>query len=98
MSETNPPDQGLSPIEQLANEMASLHRIEAAECGLLIDELIESGTKDVSRIEHLLDRTLDACAHNSAVPAFKRLCKYYAQFDPVGAEFYVGSYFEMWGE
>lgn len=94
----SPDDEQLDAIVKLGREISALHLSAAAECALLIENLIDSQCKDVAQIEHLLDRTLDACAHDAALPSYKRLCRYYAKIDREGAVFYANAYFEMWGD
>ncbi len=96
--ERSPDDEQFDVIFGLAREISALHSKGAAECTILVDNLIASRCNDVAQIQHLLDLTLDACAHKSALPAYKRLCRYLAQIDPEGASFYVNSYHEMWGD
>ncbi|TWT74351.1 hypothetical protein [Allorhodopirellula solitaria] len=98
MGETDPIDKSYDTIRDVACELNTLHMRAAAECDVLVNDLIDSSSKDIAQIERLLDQTLDACAHNSAFPSYKRLCRYYSTINLTGAAFYANAYREMWGD
>lgn len=98
MDKTDPIDESCSTIRHVARELNTLLQRSASECDVLVNDLIKSGSRDIAKIERLLDQTLDACAHKSALPPYKRLCRYYATIDLTGAEFYANAFREMWGE
>lgn len=85
-------------VRETARALAKLHQQAAIDAEMLIDQLIDSRYEDVDVIERLLDQSLDACAHDAAIPAFMRLCRYYAQINITGAKFYSNAYREMWGD
>jgi hypothetical protein len=61
-----------------------------------VDDLIQSGERDTHRIEHQLDHMLGFCCDPDMLLAFKRLCRYYFDIDPVATAEYINAYRGMW--
>lgn len=62
----------------------------------IVAGIISSNCCDRQEIQHVLDRLLDVACHPEGLVLFKRLCRYYYEFDPEVATFYVKSYKELW--
>lgn len=88
------------PIYKIAENINSLQR-ELAEVTLNayrseVDDIIRHGIQDKQRVEHILDRLLDAAFDEKVLEYFKKLCRHLYFFDEQAATFYVQSYREMW--
>jgi hypothetical protein len=83
-------------LHQLAGHMVALFRQAVPLANAEVDAIIQSGERDTHRIEHQLDHMLGFCCDPDMLLAFKRLCRYYFDIDPVATTEYVNSYREMW--
>ena len=70
-------------LRQLAGQMVHLFRQAVPVANAEVDAIIQSGERDIQRIEHQLDHMLGFCCDPEMLLAFRRLCRYYYGMDPV---------------
>lgn len=79
-------------IAELAVSLSALHQ----QLAPVVSSLLAIRSRDVSRIEHTLDRLLDCACHRDGLVLFKSLCRHYYRFAPQAAAEYVMIYRNMW--
>jgi uncharacterized protein Yka (UPF0111/DUF47 family) len=89
-------DELLDSMTDLAKSLSALHQQVARELAPVVQSLIATSSRDVSRIEHTLDRLLDCACHSDGLVLFKSLCRHYYSFAPQAAAEYVMIYRNMW--
>jgi len=83
-------------LHQLAGQMVALFRQAVPLANAEVDAIIQSGERDTQRIEHQLDHMLDFCCDPDMLLAFKRLCRYYVDIDPVATAGHIEACRVMW--
>jgi len=83
-------------LHQLAEQVMALRRRAVPLAEQQVDDIIQSGERDINRIEHQLDHMLDFCCDPDMLLAFKRLCRYYFDIDPVATAWHIEAYRVMW--
>ena len=83
-------------LHQLAGQVVALCRQTVPLANREVDAIMQSGERDIQRIEHQLDHMLDFCCDPDMLVVLKRLCRYYYGIDPVATAGYVHTYREMW--
>jgi len=63
-----------------------------------VEVIIKTKCRNEQQIERLLDKLLDLCSSDEALPLFKKLCRYYYSINPQVPVNYVDFYREMWDE
>ena len=96
VAKQNGDDAKRSRIIELAEQIHQLHKQAKHEYQPIVDSIIGAGRRDVREIERTLDELLDFAGSDSCLPLFRRLCRYYWDFDPAAAAEYVLAYREMW--
>jgi len=95
-------DQGfkvlLENIKGLADGFIQSIRFSIQHYTPEVEAIIRTKCRNEHQIEHLLDRLLDLCASDEALPLFKNLCRYYYFINPQATADYVRFYREMWDE
>ncbi len=86
----------LENVSVLAGQMQDLARQAHAGYAAEVEALIAARSRDIQRIEHLLDGILDFGFDDIMTQLFKRLCRYYYTLDPAATASYVHIYREMW--
>ncbi len=89
-------DTDLQPFRELASDLRRLtsaaHELYAVEVATIID----TGSRDTSQIERVLDGLLDFCFETSMVTLYRTLCRYYFTLNPQATIAYVHAYRDMW--
>jgi hypothetical protein len=83
-------------MRQVARQLSELFSRAIHAANVEVDAIIQSGERDTNRIDHQLDHMLGFCCDPDMLVAFKRLCRYYFDIDPVATAEYVNAYREMW--
>ena len=91
-----PDDNPPQAILNLVDSMRELEQRAALQYRAVVDDIVRSGSRDGQHIEHTLDGLLDFCGHEPVVLMYRRLCRYYWQFDQAATAFYINSYRERW--
>jgi hypothetical protein len=86
----------LDTLRGFAAEMQSLSQVAASQYEPVVDAIIQTRSRDVNHIEHTLDHLLDFCHSPGPLALFKRLCRYYWDFDPTATARQIYAYREMW--
>ncbi|MEI6386209.1 MAG: hypothetical protein WCQ50_06215 [Spirochaetota bacterium] len=89
-------DSLLKAIGGLAGEMKALQSQAADLYAPLVDELLETRSRDAQSIERTLDGLLDFCGYEAVLELFKRLCRHYWTIDPKATARYIHAYREYW--
>lgn len=79
-----------------AREIVALQVTIIKQYTPVVAGIISSNCRDRQEIQHVLDRLLDVACHPEGLVLFKCLCRYYYEFDPEVATFYVMSSRELW--
>lgn len=86
----------LRPFCELASDLRRLtseaHELYAEEVASIID----TGSRDASQIERVLDGLLDFCFETSMVTLYRALCRYYFTLNPQATIDYIHAYRDMW--
>ena len=85
--------ESISPI---AERMQDLQRQAAQQYMPVVDDILRSGCRDVTQIEHTLDGLLDFCGHEPVLQLYKRLCRHYWDIDPAATADYIKAYRDYW--
>ena len=85
-------------IKQLVASHQQLAKQEVNALKTEVDALISEENNDFMQIERLLDYLLDVACIPEGLTEFKKLCRYYFQFNPKTTQEYVHTYREMWDE
>ena len=83
-------------LNELAGQVVSLLRLAVPIAALEVDAIIQSNSRDTSRINRQLDYLLDYCCEPNMMQAYKRLCRYYFDIDSMDAAWHVHNYREIW--
>lgn len=86
----------MNTMHSLGQQLGSLADQATQAANIEIDDLIQSGDRDIARIEHQLDHMLGFCFDPAMLQAFKRLCRYYFALNPQATADYVHAYRDMW--
>ena len=89
-------DDTVTAMAALAKACSGLQEQALRRCGLEVDVIIRTGSRDVRLIERTLDGLLDIVDTADALCLFKRLCRHYWTFDKVAAAEYVMIYRDIW--
>jgi hypothetical protein len=89
-------DALLTSILPLVREQQRLARLAEQQYSPEVDDIIRGKSRDMNRIEHLLDGMLGFCFDGDMLRLYKRLCRYYFEENPQSTAFYVHAYREMW--
>ncbi len=85
-------------IKAIAEGLLQSIRISLVQITPEVESVIRNHSHNKQQIERLLDRLLDLCASDEALPLFKKLCRYYYFINPQATANYVRYYREMWDE
>lgn len=88
----------LGPIRGLVEEMQKITQQSLSIYTPEVVALITEESRDVKRIERLLDGLLDFAFNSDVLVLYKKLCRYYYFIDPQATAAYVNAYREMWDE
>lgn len=94
----NGKDDFVKRIGKLAKVTRHLAREAVQQYSTEVEAILKTQSRDSRRIERCLDGMLDFCFDGEALVLYKKLCRYYYEFDPEAAVFYVHAYREMWDE
>ena len=93
MTHDNHPPQA---ILDLVDSLRELEQRAALHCRPVVDNILQTGSRDAQHIEHTLDGLLDFCGHAPVVLMYRQLCRHYWQFDPAATGFYIDAHRERW--
>jgi len=85
-----------SDLQSLGLQLTDLFRQAIHAANVAVDDLIQRGERDSTRIDHQLDHMLGFCCDPDMLLVFKRLCRYYFTIDPVATAEHVHAYRVMW--
>jgi len=85
-----------SDLQSLGLQLTDLFRQAIHAANVAVDDLIQRGERDSTRIDHQLDHMLGFCCDPDMLLAFKRLCRYYFTIDPVATAEHINAYRVMW--
>jgi hypothetical protein len=88
----------LSELTKLTADLQALHEQTIDTLTPVVQDLVSNRSRDVQRIEHTLDRLLDAACLPEGLTLFKTLCRHYWTLDPQATAAYVHTYREMWDD
>ena len=83
-------------ILDLVDSMRELEQRAALQYQPVVDDILQTGSRDAQQIEHTLDGLLDFCGHEPVVLMYRQLCRHYLQLDPAATAFYINAYRERW--
>ncbi|WP_045477028.1 hypothetical protein [Serpentinimonas barnesii] len=86
-------------LAELKQHMAELQALREQAIEALtpaVQDMVRSGSRDVQRIEHTLDKLLGVACLPEGLTLFKTLCRHYWTLDPQATASYVHAYREMW--
>jgi hypothetical protein len=83
-------------ILELVHSLQGLEPRAAQQYRPVVDDILRTGSRDASRIEHTLDGLLDFCGHEPVLLMYRRLCQHYWQLDPAATASYINAYRERW--
>ena len=86
----------LDSLRGFAREMRSLSQVAAGQYEPIVDDIIQTRSRDTNHIEHTLDHLLDFCHSPAPLALFKRLCRYYWTIDPAATARQIHAYRDMW--
>lgn len=86
----------IKEISNLAKRMKGLAKRAVKEYEIVVEDILDSNSRDISFIENTLDGLLDFCFDPDALLFYRRLCRHYYEIDAVAATNYVNAYREMW--
>ena len=91
-----PDDNAPQAILDLAHSMRDIEQRAVQQYRPVVDDILQTGSRDAQHIEHTLDGLLDFCGHAPVVLMVRRLCRHYWQFDQAATACYINAYRERW--
>ena len=85
------------PPQAILDLVDSMHELEqraALQYQSVVDDILQTGSRDAQHIEHTLDGLLDFCGRESVVLMYRQLCRHYWQIDEAATAFYINAYRE----
>lgn len=61
-----------------------------------INDMINSKSNDINRIDHILDALLDFAFDDKVLFLYRKLCRHCLYLNPALTKFYIDSYREIW--
>ena len=89
-------DTLLERVTPLVEQMQSLARQAHTAYSADVDAVVRGQSRDIRRIERLLDGMLGFCFDPAMLLQFKKLCRHYYAIDPTATASYVYAYRDMW--
>lgn len=89
-------DNLVQSLSGMGRSMQVLARQAEAQYAIEVEDVIETKSRDIRHIEHLLDGMLGFCCDPAMLVLYKKLCRYYYKIDPAATVSYVQFYREMW--
>ena len=89
-------DSEFREIRALAATLPDQHRQRAAALAPIVQNIIQTGSRDGCEIERTLDHLLDCACIPEGLALFKSLCRYYFTLNSAAIADYVNAYREMW--
>jgi hypothetical protein len=86
----------IDDIMDLAASLNALHRQITDAYTPIVENLIQSRSRDSQQIEHTLDHLLGCACIPEGLALFKSLCRYYYTLNPAASGDYVGIFRDMW--
>ena len=91
-----PDDNAPQAILDLAHSMRDIEQRAVQHYRPLVNDILQTGSRDAQHIEHTLDGLLDFCGHAPVVLMYRQLCRHYWQFDQAATAYYINAYRERW--
>ena len=91
-----PNDHPPQAILDLVDSMRDLEQRAALQYRQVVDDILQTCSRDAQHIEHTLEGLLDFCGHAGVVLMYRQLCRYYWQLDPAATAYYINAYRERW--
>ena len=92
MRDDNPPQA----ILDLVHSMRDIEQRAVQQYRPLVNDILQTGSRDVRQIERTLDGLLDFCGHEPVVLMYRQLRRHYWQFDQAATAFYINAYRVRW--
>ena len=83
-------------IQNLGKQLKSLACRATQAAQIEIDDIIQTGDQNQTRIDHQLGHMLDFCYDPAMLLAFKKLCRYYFAINAAATAEHVHAYRDMW--
>ena len=83
-------------ILDLVDSMRGLEQRAALKYRPVVDDILQTGSRDAQHIEQTLDGLLDFCGHEPVVLMYRQLCRHYWTIDQAATTYYINSYRERW--
>ena len=80
----------------LVDSMRDLEQRAALQYRPVVNDILQTGSRDAQLIEHTLDGLLDFCRHEPVVLMYRQLCRHYWLLDQGATAFYINAYRERW--
>ena len=92
MLDDNPPQA----ILDLVHSMRDIEQRAVQEYRPLVNDILQTSSRDAQQIERTLDGLLDFCGQEPVLLMYRQLCRHYWQFDQAATAFYINAYRERW--
>lgn len=89
-------DSDSAEIHALAATLDDLHRQKATSLAPIVQNLLDTRSRDEKEIEHTLDHLLDCACIPEGLALFKALCRHYNGINPSATATHVYAYRDMW--
>ena len=86
----------IADLKPLMEQIELIHHTAYYEYKPQVEQIIASKIKDDNSIQRLLDHLLDHSCNDEVLNLYKKLCRYYWDFNPQATADYVNYYREMW--
>ncbi len=86
----------LAEVKKLTADLQALREQAIEALAPTVQDLVQSNSRDVQRIEHTLDQLLGHACLPEGLALFKTLCRHYWALDTQATTSYVHAYREMW--
>ena len=83
-------------ISEIAKSIIALGETAASAYEPIVNDLINSRSKDHMEIQRTFDGMLGFCGNPAMLLLYKKLCRYYYSLDPAATSDYIGYYLEQW--
>lgn len=89
-------DTLLQSIKGLTESLQSLNERAFQEYTPIVESILRSQSRDISRMEHTLDGLLDFCGYEPVLILYKKLCRHYWTIDQAATAQYIYAYRDLW--
>lgn len=83
-------------LDGLVAALANLNQQAVRAYAPVVEDIVQSRSRDTQHIEHTLDGLLGFCGYTPALSLYKQLCRRYWEIDPIATAAHIEAYRNAW--